>query len=147
MIIKKNLITMAVPMIWFIPIAFLLPFLLIYTFQSSWLAIVPSAICLLLALVGAVNIIQFLRFRNKLMIIGPKDVTLCSWRSKKLAWIDITDIRLETIFLTEYIVIRTKSRKMTINMEIKQLGTSSQDIYSYMLERWVAANNGKVDGE
>lgn len=140
MIVKKNFISMAVPMLWFVPMVFLLPFLLVYTFQSSWAAIVPVLVCLLLAAVGSINIVQFIRFRNKLMVIGPNDVTFCLWRLKKIAWTDIKDIRLETILVSEYIVIQTNLCKMTISLDNKQLGISSDEIYSYMLEKWVAAN-------
>lgn len=143
MVIKKQLSTILAPIIWFVPMIFILPFLLIYTVESSWAAIVPSLVCFMLMMAGGTNLNCLIRFGTKLLVIDSNEIKFCLWKVKKIAWTDIKDIRLETMVLSHFLLIQTNSREMTVNLDVKQSGISNQEIYSYALEMWVEANDGK----
>lgn len=142
MIIKKSCITLIVPILFLVPSVFTLPFFLIYTFQSSLLAIVPTFIDGMLVLWGLITLNQFIRFGRKLMVIGTNELTFCTWSIKRIPWIHIKDIQLKTELSSDYIEIQTASpRKMTISLNMKTSCISNENIYSCLLETWMAAND------
>lgn len=82
MVIKKTW-AFLIFLLWSLPMAFILPFLIIYTFSFTFLAIVPTSICFLLVVAGCYTLNGYIRFGTKLLLLDEKGVSLCVWRVKK----------------------------------------------------------------
>lgn len=142
MIIKINIITIFVPVLLLVPMIFTLPFLIIYTLTEEFIAIIPTFICLMLGCLGVMSLNHLIRFGNKLIIADSKGISFCLWKVKYLKWSEIEDMKLKKVFTTEYLVIYPKeSNKIEFNLDSRQINISSEDIYSYLLEYWVQAND------
>lgn len=142
MIIKRNNITIFVPLLLLVPTLFTLPFLIIYTLTEEFIAIIPTFICLMLGCLGVMELNNIILFGNKLIVADSNGISFCLWKVKYLKWVEIGDMKLKKVFTTEYLVIYPKeSSKIEIGLDSRQINISSEDIYSYLLEYWVHAND------
>lgn len=142
MIIKRNIITIFVPVLLLVPMLFTLPFLIIYTLTEEFIAIIPTFICLMLGYLGVISLNHLKRFGNKLIVADSNGISFCLWKVKYLKWSEIEDMKLKKVFATEYLVIYPKElNKTEINLDSRKINISSEDIYSYLLEYWVQAND------
>ena len=142
MIIKKNIIAIFVPLLLLIPTIFTFPFFIIYTLTEKFIAIIPTCICLMLGCLGIMNLNYLIRFGNKLIVADSNGISFCLWKVKYLKWSEIEDMQLKKVFTTEYLVIYPKElNKVEINLDCKQINIYSEDIYSWLLEYWIQAND------
>lgn len=92
MIIKRNIITMFVPLLLLVPMLYTLPFLIIYTLTEDFSAIIFVLVALMLGSLGFKELNHLIRFGNKLIIVDSIGVSFCLWKVNHLKWSDCCDI-------------------------------------------------------
>lgn len=143
-IIKKNIITIFVPMMLFFPGILLVAVILfgVFTNDTSFGLIFMGFIATLFLITpGALVINQFIRFGNKKCVINNDGITLCNLKVKTFLWQEIVDIEYHALPNLEFIKLITKSgQKIEMNLGDVKLNVSGSEMYDLLLERWSAGN-------
>ncbi|MDG4966816.1 hypothetical protein OGZ37_09555 [Lactococcus lactis] len=141
-VIKKNIFITFVQITLFLPMVFLIPFLILLIPQFPFILFAPLPICVGLSFIGYIGINDLIRFKNKKVVIDRTGISIFNLTSKTIYWDEINDIKLEHIGDNYFLHIK-KSNSKIIDVLISdtQLKYSVKEIYSLTLEYWVTYNN------
>ncbi|WP_206912830.1 hypothetical protein IGL98_000250 [Enterococcus sp. DIV0840] len=140
-VIKKNFITIFVPLLLLLPMLFTFPFLTIAAIQiAPFFAIIPILICLMLIVLGVQTLNMLIRFGNKKLVVYEEGLEFCMWNVKFLKWKEVLDIKLSKTLNQEFLVLNLQNdKKIETNIMDSQLNKSNDEIYSIILESWYQA--------
>lgn len=143
-VVKKNIITIIVPIVLLFPMSFFIVlisygiFINEATLGMYWVGFLGL---LFFVIPGTLALVQLFRFGNKKMIIDNAGITICNLKVQKILWTDIVDINCKSLAHIEFISININSgKKLEINLGDTQLNLSNDEIYTLLIERWYVAN-------
>ena len=137
--VKKNLITIIVPLILLFPMLFTLPFMVaVLVIDKQIFSILPIIIASGIGFVGVYTLNMLIRFGNKKIVIYESGIEFCIWSLHFISWKEIQDITLKYALNTEVLIFILESgKRFELNLTDVQLNISSDEIYENILEIWI----------